>query len=180
MHKSLDQNNRPDFLLQFYNQYRYYLYKQVWEQCYDAQSVEDIVQTVWEKLITKGELLRTLEHRQRLNYISKTVENTIREIARKQKVVVCSLEQIAEPAYDGTRILEQMQDKWMKQEYFQATWALVDADTRELLERKYWLDETDEQIASAMNISKDSVRMYLSRARRKALFILDCYKENIL
>ena len=73
-----------------------------------------------------------------------------------------------------------MQDKWMKQEYFQATWALVDADTRELLERKYWLDETDEQIASAMNISKDSVRMYLSRARRKALFILDCYKENIL
>ena len=107
-------------------------------------------------------------------------KNTIREIARKQNVVICSLEQIAEPAYDGTRILEQMQDKWMKQEYFQATWALVDADTRELLERKYWLDETDEQIASAMNISKDSVRMYLSRARRKALFILDCYKENIL
>lgn len=152
----------------------------MWEQCYNTQDVEDIVQTVWEKLIPKDDLLRTLEHGQRLNYISKTVENTIRETARKQKVVVCSLEQITAPAYDGTRFLEQLQDKRMKREQFQAAWALVDADTRELLERKYWLDETDEQIASAMNISKDSVRMYLSRARKKALLVLERFKENML
>lgn len=180
MRKSLDQNNRPDFLLQFYNQYRYFLYKQVWEQCYDAQDAEDIVQTVWEKLITKEELLRILEHRQRLNYISKTVENTIREIARKQKVVVFSLEQITEPAYDGTRILEQMQDARMKREYFKTAWVEVDDDARELLERKYWLDESDEEIAFAMNISKASVRMYLSRARKRALSILANSKEDIL
>jgi predicted transcriptional regulator len=47
-------------------------------------------------------------------------------------------------------------------------------------ERKYWLDATDEDIACTMNISKDSVRMYLSRARKRALSILSNSKENIL
>lgn len=180
MHKTSDKNNKPDFLLQFYNQYRNFLYKQVWNQCYSKQDVGDIVQTVWEKLIAKEELLRTLAHGQRLNYISKAVENTIKELTRKQKVPLCSLDQIVEPAYDGTQFLERLQDKRMKHEHFQAAWAQVDDDARELLERKYWLNETDEEIASAMNISKASVRMYLSRARRRALSILSDYKENLL
>ena len=180
MHESLEPIIKPDFLLQFYDQYRNYLYKHVWSQYCSKQDVEDIVQTVWEKLIAKEDLLIKLEHRQRLNYISKTVENTVRELKRKQRVSVCSLEQIKEPTYDGTRFLEQLQDKHMKHEHFQAVWAQVDASTRELLERKYWLDETDEEIASAMNISTASVRMYLSRARRRALSILANAKENLL
>lgn len=180
MHKPFIENNKPDFLQFFYDQYRRYLYKQVWELCNSKQDVDDIVQTVWEKLIAKEYLLRTLAHGQRLNYISKTAENTIKEIARKQKISVCSLEQIAEPTYDGTRFLERLQDKRMKHECFRAAWMLVDENTRELLERKYLLNEADEDIACAMNISKDSVRMYLSRARKRALSILANSKEDIL
>lgn len=180
MRKVISENKKQDFLLWFYNQYRKYLYKQVWELCYSKQDVDDIVQTVWEKLISKEELLRTLAHGQQLNYITKTAENTVKEIARKQKVSLCSLEQIAEPTYDGTRYLEQLQDKHMRHKCFQAMWVLVDANTRELLERKYWLNETDEEIALAMGIGRDSVRMYLSRARRKALSILSPAKEDIL
>ena len=181
MRKLFDQiKDKQEFLLRFYNQYHKYLYKQVWELCYSKQDVDDIVQTVWEKLIPKEELLRSLAHGQRLTYISKTAENTIKEIARKEKVSICSLDQIAQPIYDGTRFLEQLHDKHTKHECFQAAWALVDENSRELLERKYWLNETDEEIALAMNISRDSVRMYLSRARKRALSILANSKEDIL
>ena len=180
MRQFLDENKKQEFLEEFYNQYRNYLYKQVWEQCYDSQDVEDVVQTIWEKLITKEELLRVLVHRQRLNYISKTVENTIRERARNHKAIVYSIEQIAEPAYDGSWFLEQMQDNRIKYEHFKAAWAQVDVNTRELLERKYLLNETDEEIAISMNICKSSVRMYLSRARRKALLVLSSSKEKLL
>lgn len=176
----VENNDKQEFILWFYDQYRKYLYKQVWNLCYSKQDVDDIVQTVWEKLIAKEELLRTLAHGQRLNYISKAAENTIKEIARKERVSVCSLDQIAQPIYDGTRYLEQTQDKRMRHECFRTVWAQVDVDTRELLERKYLLSETDEEIALAMNISRDSVRMYLSRARRKALSILSPAKEDIL
>lgn len=181
MRKLFDEiKDKQEFLLRFYNQYHKYLYKQVWELCYSKQDVDDIVQTVWEKLIPKEELLRSLAHGQRLTYISKPAENTIKEIARKQKISVCSLEQVAEFTYDGTQFLEQQQDQHMRHACFQAAWALVDENSRELLERKYWLNETDEEIALAMNISRASVRMYLSRARKRALSVLAPSKEDIL
>ena len=176
----IESNDKQEFLLCFYDQYRKFVYKQVWEFCYSKQDIDDIVQNVWEKLIAKEELLRTLAHSQRLTYISKTAENTIKELARKQRLSVCSLDQIQEPIYDGTRFLEQLQDKRMRHECFQTAWTLVDADTRELLERKYLLNETDEEIARVLNISKDSVRMYLSRARRQALAVLSQFREKIL
>lgn len=156
------------------------MYKCVWDLYHCKQDAEDIVQIVWEKLIAKENTLRKLAHGQRINYISKTVENTIKEIQRKKRPVVCSLEQTVEPIYDGTRYLEGLYNKRMQYESFHDAWILVDAPTRELLERKYCLEETDEDISRAMNISKQSVRMYLTRARRKAFTVLASSKNDLL
>ena len=171
---------RDAFLDDLYIQCSEYLYKLAWELSSGAQDVDDLVQTVWVKLIAKEQTLRTLSHPQRLNYISKTMKNTLREDARKKKLIICSLDAVV--GYDSGHIDDVIDviDKEIQRRMFSEAWALVNDDVRELLERKYDLEETDEEIALAMGIKVGSVRMYLTRAKRAARTVIAEYIDKSL
>lgn len=171
---------RQVFLDDLYSQYSAYLYKLAWELSSSAQDVDDLVQTVWVKLITKEQTLRTLSHPQRLNYFSKTMKNTLREDARKKKLIICSLD--SADGYDSGHIDEVNDaiDKEIQRRMFSKAWTMVNDDVRELLERKYDLGESDEEIAQAMGIKPASVRMYLSRAKKAARDAMREYKERLI
>ena len=51
---------RDLFLIWLYEQYSDYVYKLAWDLCSDPQAIDDLVQTVWEKLISKEHILQTL------------------------------------------------------------------------------------------------------------------------
>lgn len=172
-------NARGPFLLWLYEQYADYIYKLAWDFCPNPQDVDDLVQTVWEKLIRKEHILRDLDQPQHLNYISKTLKNTLREDARKKKLLTCSLDVvIGYTAGQIDRINESI-DKEIQSRLFHEVWPQVDKDIRELLERKYDLNETDEEIARSMGIKPSSVRMYLSRARKNARNVLDAHQSRL-
>lgn len=168
--------SKDDFLGILYDRYSDYLYKLAWELSSDPQNVEDLVQTVWVKLIAKEKTIRALSHPQKLNYFSKTMRNILRQEARRKKLIVCTLESV--DIFDSGFIddVNDAIDQEMQRRLFSQAWTTVNEDVRELLERKYDLGESDEEIARTMGIKVASVRMYLSRAKKTAR---DALKEYI-
>lgn len=165
---------------EFYESYNQYVYKLAWQRCCNVQEVEDVVQKTWLSLFTKAELLRTLSVPKQMSYISVTLTNVIRLDAREKKAAFCSLDGISDVPYDGAAMLESITARRIKILSFRKIWSSVDGTSRELLERKYVLLETDEEIAAKLNIKASSVRMYLSRARRAALKVLQEHKDDLL
>ncbi len=168
-----------DFFEEFYEQYHIYVYKLVKEQCWRPEDVEDVVQGIWEKLFGKKELLASLSVPQQVQYITSTIRNTIIKDVRKKKLEICSLESVLELGYDGTVRMERRVERQMTSATFREVWNLVDPSIRELLERKYLLEESDSDIAAAMQIKTNSVRTYLSRARKAARSVLQPYSEQL-
>lgn len=172
--------SEQSYLTWFYNQYAKYLYSKARACCSNLQDVDDLVQTVWEKLITKESTLRGLDQPQQLNYISVTVRNTVREEARKKKLEICSLETVQWYAADCIVEIDEVIDRDLMRGLFHEAWQQVDPDVRELLERKYFLEENDDEIGKAMGIKSSSVRMYLTRAKRAARHTLEKHKDRLI
>lgn len=175
-----DSVERDSFLLWLCTQYSDYVYKLAWDLCPEPQDIDDLVQTVWEKLINKEQVLQTLDKPQQLNYISKTMKNTLREEARRKKLLTCSLDSVVGCSTDPIGFIDDAIDQAIQLRVFREVWPQMDEDIRELLERKYDLNETDEEIARSMEIKPASVRTYLSRARKQARKILNEHKHLLL
>ena len=60
-------------------------------------------------------------------------------------------------------------------------WPRLDENTRWLLEARYILDYSDGELARELGVKPDSVRMALTRARRKARRLMENQhsKENV-
>lgn len=167
-----------DFFTCFYEQYKGYLYKLAWDHSPAKQDACDLAQTVWEKLLRHESKLRELSHEQRLGYIATTIINTVREDARKRRNDICSLETVQLLTPGGIEYICHRFDRAVSHREFLRLWPLVDASARELLERKYFLEESNEEIAHAMGISPNSVRMYLTRAKRSAASVFNAHREQ--
>lgn len=167
------------FLLWFYTEYSRYVYKLVWQAIDNPGDVEDLVQEVWLRLCAKGDLLINFSKKRHLSYITATVKNTVISMIRKQHVEY-PLEFAYTLFYCEDEIINAIFDRRTKIHRFYEVWLLVPASTRELLERKYILLETDEEIACDLGIKTSSVRMYLTRARSAACAILSQYKDELL
>lgn len=171
-------SRKVDSLECFYERYYKFVYKLAWRECHRPSDVEDVVQSTWEAVCSKYETIKKLSVPRQISYIEVTVRNIIRMDARKKKFDICSLNGIDGISYDGTVILENLLDRKILIDNFRVVWLQVPPSVRELLERKYVLDQTDAEIAAAMQIKPSSVRSYLSRARKAALAVLQkCDKQ---
>lgn len=168
-----------NFLLWLYSEYSRYVYKLAWQITSNKADVDDLVQEVWVRLCSKGDLLVNFSKERHLSYINTTIKNTAISIARRQ-TTEWPLEFADTLSYDETEILNALFDRQMKIHHFQKLWCLVPSAARELLERKYILLETDEEIARNLGIKASSVRMYLTRARNTACAILSQYKGDLI
>lgn len=157
-----------EFLEQIYSRYHVYVCWLARSKCSKGVDVEEIVQNTWEALCEKWEVLAGLPTEKQTAYISSTVTNCVRMAVRKKKVKTCSLESIGQYGYNGTQVLERMFDHGMLISNFREAWKQVEPDVRELLERRYILEQTDAQIAAAMQLKQEHVRVYIFRARKAA------------
>lgn len=167
------------FFSWFYEVYRRFVYKEAWKYFNNAFDVDDLVQEVWLRLCNKGDQLCTYPKTQQCAYVAVVIRNSAISLARKQNENL-PLEFAENLAYDEAAILNDIFDRKMKIEEFRKAWPLVPEHDRELLERKYFLLESDAEIASVMGIGKNSVRMALSRARKTAFLVLQGKKNKLL
>lgn len=139
---------------------------------------EDIVQTAVEKLMKQTSVLQTLKKASLACYVVLAVKSVAIDFFRKkakwEKYVVelwdIEIEQI-ETLDDIVISAEQLAR--MKN-----VWILLPEEDQKLLVGKYIAGYTDEELAVQFNCKPSSIRMKLTRARRRAFEILSGKEEQ--
>lgn len=157
----------------FYETYKRFVYKEASRYYENPSDIEDLTQEVWLSVGSQGKQLSTCTSAQHFSYLATVVRNKAISLLRKRHETL-PLEYANNLSVDAFENLLTQIDRENAMVKFRKMWADVPAAERELLERKYFLQETDAEIAETMGIQKNSVRMALSRARKKALpFVKD-------
>ena len=165
-----------EFMTQFYLQYERLMYATVLKRLPDQEAAKDIVQDCVIKLIPRIPFLRRQERCVNASYVVSTVRNTTINYMRKQGRTdgrCCSLEEQDEqdmvmpgPSLDERIILEEQKDRLMQ------IWSNLPDEDQLLLEGKYILGYKDAELADMLGCKKDSIRMKLTRARRRAFQLM--------
>lgn len=171
---AMDDPQDRDFLTQLYLEYEKLLFSTAWKFTASHHDAEEIVQSSLERLIKKVSTLRRLERCTLTAYIVSTVRNTAINYLRKAERIrlaetdIDEQPEMAAPqlSMDDLLILRENRQK------IAAAWSYISETDRLLLEGKYLLGMSDSELATQLGCKPDSVRMKLTRARRKAMKIM--------
>lgn len=175
-----DASDDQRFVEEIYNKYKLLMFSTARKYVVNISDQEDIIQTALERLI---KIISTSDSSKRcitVSYIVYTVRSVSIDFLRKQgrdKQHCVSIEDEqfaeitnAEGPVDDLILPTESADR------LNAIWPRLPADDRILLEGKYIFDHTDEELAIVLNCKSSSIRMKLTRARRRALKLLS--KKN--
>lgn len=165
------------FMTDLYRKYARLMYATARRCVSEGQDCEDIVQDAVESLCKNLHTLMGLPAPALPVYITHTVKNQARNFIRHRAVVqrhtlewddgwldsreapLPPPETLAELREDAARLY--------------AVWPRLPEQDRELLYRKYVLDQSNEELAEFFRCRKDSIRMRLTRAKRKAISLME-------
>ena len=162
-----------EFMSQLYLRYERLMYATAKRYVSDPEPIKDIVQESIVKLIGKISFLRGQDRCIHASYIVSTVRNTAINYLRKQSDISAhciSLEDEGEHDIVAQELsLDELMLRQEQIERLVKTWELIPEEDRLLLEGKYILGYRDIELASMLGCKESSVRMKLTRARRRAL-----------
>ncbi|MEM5767424.1 MAG: sigma-70 family RNA polymerase sigma factor [Bacillota bacterium] len=172
----LDEEGDRDFMTQLFMNYRRLMCSEIGKILSNANETEDVLQNSLIRLCDKVALLRSLDERKRISYVITTVRNQAKNHLRNShKVPLLSFDDdqmnLAENVSDGTDIedtvilKEQLKD-------LASVWDRLDDTSQLLLEGKYILKLSDIELGKHLGLNPSSIRMMLSRARKKALRLM--------
>ena len=162
------------FMEELYMKYRRLMYATALKLVSGRETAEDVVHDAVVKLIEKEETLRTLNRCALTSYVVYTVRNTAINHLRRQdtrsrpSVPAGALPEDFESA-DEAPGPEELALLAERSERFAEIWGTLPDDTRTLLAGKYLLEKSDAELAETFGCSAASVRMKLTRARRRAM-----------
>lgn len=163
---AIEDESEKAFMTWLYLQYRRLIYSEIRKIIGSTDEVEDLLQSVIEKLIEKLPLLREMEQRKLVNYIISTAKNTAYNFLRGKdgRILWEDQEEFADPAPIPEEQIIAREDLYC----LARVWVDLDEKTQYLLSAKYILKKSSKEIASDLNMPPDNVRMALVRAKRKA------------
>ena len=168
-------STEEEFALWLYQEYYRLMFFTVQKYIADQLVQEEIIQECLRKLIEKTNLLRQFKRPVLAGYIVSTVCNTAINYLKiqqgeKDRIVdlaeLTTQEALGEPSIDEKLILQE------EIELFKKVWPTLDIETRILLEGKYILGYDNNRLGQLLGCQPSSVRMKLTRARRKALALI--------
>ncbi len=181
----MDTNISPDPILQdeqrfmgeLYENYKHIMYATVRKHISNDIIAEDLVQEAIMKLIPKADLLQKLNKPAMTAYIVYTVRNVtfnyLRDKTTESNHILFRLFEGFEDDYaTEDRTVESSVIHNDRVAEFQAIIKQLPTKQQEILIRKYYLKQSDEEIARGLNCKASSVRMMLTRARRDAMAML--------
>lgn len=158
------------FMEKFYEQYHKLMYSQVWKLIKDEYDVEEIVQESLISLIERVETLQTLPKDRLVNYSFSVARYTAYTYIRKKKQFELIPFENSNVAWYSQQVLSSRLDelviKKIEGEKLYYVWTHLKARDQALLNMKYILDYTNEEIAEVLGVKPDSIRMMLTRAKR--------------
>lgn len=139
-----------------------------------ADDRSDIFQDVMERLIKHIETLMKLQEKPLCSYIQATTKSAVCTFLNKnQKHIAESLESLKEEGFeraDDTAgpLYEPLETEEYRQRVRKVVESLPERE-RDVLIYKYFLEKSDAEIASCLGVSSTSVRVYLTRGRKRLL-----------
>lgn len=170
-----------EFMVQLVKDYNRMMFSVAKQYEADQGTREDIIQDSLEKLIQKVSVLRQMESCILAGYIATTVRHTaINQLRKdsKRKERQCEWNEQREIEYSSdSRTLEDLLVLSERKSKLWQIWPRLSEEERFLLEGKYILGYDNSELALQFGCKPDSIRMKLTRARRKA-FDLMCEEEG--
>ncbi len=174
-----DEDDRT-FMTNLFIQYQKLMYSTILKIISDSWMADDIFQISLEKLIKKVDLLKTMNQDHLIGYIITTCRNTALNICYQQRKYSSLVEETQHKCFEDTVSPDHDVEIYIIKQYnlesLRQIWADLDDRSRILLESKYILEKKDTEIAHDLGMKTESVRMALTRARRKAF----CLMEKII
>ncbi len=166
------------FMMNLYQEYYGLVKKTVYNITRDADHAEDLTNDTFIRLIEKISVIRTLESCKLAAYIVYTARsvaiNFIKHLDVQKKHTYYGKDMdLAERIPELANILDERIIH--QEEITELRNAILElpVQQKDVLYLKYILDLNDAEIAGILGIAPDSVRQYLTRARRNAKELLD-------
>ena len=165
------------FMQEVYQQNERLMYAIALKYASNTQDCEDIVHDTVEKLCKNIAKIKELPNSALRAYVVYAVRNTAINFRKHQSTINRHIQQLSgddsNSEYDQPEsIIERIEDLKEKRTSLTKVWMQLTDAEQELLYRKYVLDQTTEELAGIFQCSRDSIRMRLSRARRKSLRLM--------
>lgn len=175
---SIEEDGKREFMTELYLRFYSPMLKRAMAIVCDENCAEEIVQETFLQLIKNADLVMNIDRPKIPYYLMAAVRNTavssLRKLKRSGMQISFSFdensaaENIADPAPQPEEVYLHAE---LCSEVAKSIAQLSDRD-RLLLETKYLLEKTDEEISEEFGISVNSVRSILSRARKRTYRLL--------
>lgn len=161
-----------EYIVWLYDTYHRLMFATAGHYLSNPADREDAVQDSLCALVRSAKALRALDKRALPSYLVSTVRNTAIDMLRAQQGEALSLddEELREELAPITP--EDSFQLLSRKEQLNVLWQRLSPADRLLLEGKYILGYSDAQLARRLGCKEDSVRMKLTRVRRRALHII--------
>lgn len=167
---TIEDADSREFMEQLYVKYSKLIYSQVYKLTRDSYEVEEIVQESLVNLIEKVDLLQTLPRDRLVNYLISTARYTGYAFFRKKrKVEEIPIEEDETVLFDKGAFqngLDELMIQKMESEQLYQVWLRLRKRDQLILNMKYILDQSNEEIAEVLGVKPGSIRMLLTRAKR--------------
>lgn len=168
----LDDPCDRDYILNIYEKYHRLMYSTVWKYVSNKSDCEDLIQECILRMIEKIEYIRNVDSCFLPAYIVSMIRNTTLNHLKRQSVFQKSLAKIASLQSEEELELDEMTHLIFCREQLSSVLGMLTPDERLLLEGKYILGYSDSDLAQCLKCKPNSIRMKLTRTRRKALNLL--------
>lgn len=170
-----DENDR-EFMANVFRKYQWLMYRTIGQVVRNHWIAEDVTQNALINLIDKIDKLKTFDEQHLINYIVTSCRHTaFNEMRYRSRHPMYSINEALD-ADSGTHTMHSMEMKYIHDEDLRRMakiWKDLDSRSQYVLEARYILGKSDADIANALGIKPDSVRMLLTRARKKAYALME-------
>lgn len=161
------------YMTRLFVKYQRLMYRTIYDILGDKWTTEDVLQTTLLRLIDHLDTLRRLEPEGLAGYIAAacrhTAYNAVRDSGRHPWLPLDGEPEVPDERQEvEDRVLRRLELDALAQ-----VWPRLDENTRWLLEARYILDYSDGELARELGVKPYSVRMALTRARRKARRLME-------
>lgn len=169
------------FILWLYDEFKPIMFATAGKYVNNSSDREDLVQASLLKLIEKVDTLRGKSRNVLCSYVVYTIKNTAINHLKHQSIVNAHTKELNEQYEEipsDALPLDEMIAMTDRRAQLHEVWNRLPDGDRKLLEGKYILDQSDDQLATQFHCKPSSIRMKLTRARRKALRLIDDKEEK--
>lgn len=166
---AIEDDDDREFMTALYKTYYKLMYSQIYKITKDTWLADDILQTTLLRLIDKLEVIRHMERNNLVNYIIVATRNTAINAVTRKPLDFSFDELIDTPQQDDPLSIDlEKLERQANLNLLHQVWPKLDDRHKFLLEGKYILQLSVEEMAEELDIKPASVRMALTRAKRAA------------